>query len=177
MTTYANRGKTFETYIEYCNEIYKMQREGLIVKQHTHFLPIRNKKGKVVSCKVEETAICDYLGMFHGQPVAIEAKETKKGSIRFDAVQSHQADFLRDFETMGGKAFVVISFDFKRFFCVPWRYWNAWYLTQYNAFNAEAVDGWPIPSKKSVRPEELLPEWEVKAGLYGALDYLACMRK
>ena len=177
MTIYANRGGTFEAFLEYCNDIYKNRGEGILVKQHTHFLPIRDHRGKVVSCKVDKKAICDYMGMFHGQPVAIEAKEIKQGNIRFDAVQPHQAKFLTEFEHMGGRSFVLVSFDFKQFFCVPWCYWEAWYLKQQGKYKADAAGGWSIPSKKSVRPEELLPEWEVKAGLYGALDYLACMRK
>lgn len=177
MTIYANRGQTWEAFLEYCNDIYKNRGEGIIVKQNTHFIPIRDHRGKVVGCKVDKKAICDYLGMFHGQPVAIEAKESKQGNIRFDAVQMHQAEFLEEFERMGGRAFVLVSFDFKRFFCIPWYYWYAWYVEQTYNFGVESARGWKVPNKKSVRPEELMPEWEVKAGPNGMLDYLACMRK
>lgn len=177
MTIYANRGRTFEEYIEYSNRHYESGGDGLIFKQHTHFLPIRDRRGKVVSCKVDQKAICDYVGIFHGKAVAIEAKETQKGNIRFDAVQPHQADFLERFERLGGKAFVVVSFDFKRFFCIPWNYWYAWYMKHtHNISNIAAVYDWPVPDKKSVRIEDLLPEWEVKAGITGALDYLAILK-
>jgi recombination protein U len=176
MTIYANRGRTFEEYIEYSNRHYESGGDGLIFKQHTHFLPIRDRRGKVVSCKVDQKAICDYVGIFHGKAVAIEAKETQKGNIRFDAVQPHQADFLERFERLGGLAFVVVSFDFKRFFCIPWEYWWAWSMKAQGKDAPHEYWGWVLPDKKSVRPEDLLPEWEVEAGVTGALDYLAILK-
>ena len=176
MTIYANRGQTFESYIEYSNDKYYRKGEGLIFKQHTHFLPIRDRFGKIVSCKVDQKAICDYVGIFNGIAVAIEAKETKNGRIRFDAVQPHQADFLFKFRKMGGQSFVVVSFDFKRFFCIPWVYWWAWSEKAQDVDMPDEYWGWELPDKKSVRPEDLLPEWEVKPGKDGALDYLATLK-
>ena len=178
VTNYANRGSHFEKLIEYSNNVYAQKERALIFKQHTHIVPIRNGKGKIVSAKICEKAIADYMGTVRGTPVAIEAKETKQAALAYNAVKPHQADFLTKFEKVGGgKSFVVISYSMKKFYCIPWKYWGAWYQKAEGKSAATEIDGWTIPKKKSVRPEDLLPEWEVQTGLYGSLHYLACMEE
>lgn len=185
--SYANRGQEFEGYIRFANERYKQQKLACIEKQATEWLPLRNGKGKIVSAKVEEKANVDFLGRYKSIPIAIEAKSTFEDSIRFDAVQPHQADYMDDFtEAPGTIGLVVVSFNLKNFFVIPWAFWKA-------AYNARVRPGakrtapcsveafgqtWEVPRKFSARMEELNPAWKMPEEnvLYG-FNYLKDIEK
>lgn len=177
----ANRGKTFESFIEYANQTYRKNGIAMIEKQYVEMLPIRNSQGKVVTCKIGEKSTVDFIGRYKSYPIAIEAKNSKTDAIRFDRVEPHQADYMDKFTAQPGTiGLVLISFDLERFYAVPWAFWGVAYdfrvrrndRTQsinLHAFGQE----WHIPPKFSVREEELLPEWQVPSNdrKYG-LHYL-----
>lgn len=177
----ANRGKTFESFIEYANQTYRKNGIAMIEKQYVEMLPIRNSQGKVVTCKIGEKSTVDFIGRYKSYPIAIEAKNTNAEYIRFDRIEPHQANYMDKFtEQTGTIGLVLISFGLERFYAVPWAFWGFAYdlrvrrndKTQnvnLHAFGQE----WHIPQKFSVREEELLPEWEVPSNdrQYG-LHYL-----
>lgn len=178
MTYYGNRGMTLESLITYVNKRYREIGIGVIEKQHTHFMPIRNGKGEIVSCKVEEKATVDFMGRLGKTPIAIETKHTKIKNIRFDTVQDHQARFLDDFtQDNAGIGLVVISYNLNTFYAIPWAFWReareAWIKDPKSKRTVE-FDGeiWTTPGKASVTEAELLPSWEVEMGGKYGLDYL-----
>lgn len=181
MTVYANRGMQFEEFIEYANSRYRAAGLAVVVKQPTPFIPIRNRKGTVVSCKVEQKATVDFMGRYKNIPVAIEAKHTKSSRIRFDEVKDHQAQFLNDFIGEYGLGFgaVLVSFNLERFFLVPWIFWDvgreAWIKSKGKERGRAVSYGmvWEAPGKASVSADELLPEWEVKPNNKYGLAYLS----
>lgn len=169
----ANRGKAFESYIEYANRAYRNHDIAIIEKQYVEMLPIRDGRGRIITCKIGTKSTVDYLGRYGPVPIAMEAKHTRDDSIRFDAVQDHQARFLEAY-TRGGMAIglVLVSFNLDRFYAVPAAFWiaarEAWADAQRkHKRTAEKItitkhdQTWITPGKASVRPEELLPEWEV----------------
>ena len=180
----ANRGKNFEAIISYANLAYMNRDIAVIGKQYVEMLPIRDGKGRIISCKIGTKSTVDYLGRYGPYPIAIEAKESKQGSIRFDAVQDHQTRFLEAYTQGGaGIGLVLISFDTERFFAVPAAFWlparQAWAEAQRKGKRtAEKItitkydQTWTTPGKASVRPEELLPEWEVFPAPNCTLHYL-----
>ena len=175
----GNRGRSLEEFITYANRRYRSSGQGIIEKQHTHFIPIRDRTGRVCSVKVEEKATVDFMGRIGSTPVAIEAKHTKQKSIRFDAVQDHQAAFLDDFVRKGaGIGLVLVSFNLDAFYAIPWAFWrearNAWRQVPKEKRKV-TIEGttWITPGKASVKQEELLPEWKVEVGGTIGLDYLA----
>lgn len=189
MTNYGNRGRTFEEFITFANKRYREQGAAVVWKVPTPFLPIRNGRGEIVSCKVEEKSCVDYLGRVGDRPIAIEAKHTKGDSIRWDAVQEHQSAFLTDFCRGGnGISLVVVSFGLGRFYAVPWQAWkrgrDAWQEAQRKGLRkAEIVEvrandeegnykTWSTNGKASVKENELLDEWEITMGGKYGLDYL-----
>lgn len=181
---YANRGATFEQYLRYTNERYKNDGVAVICKIPTEILPIRNAYGTVVNAKVCTKSTVDFIGRAQNRPIAIEAKETKSDSIRFDAVQDHQADFLRLYEQEGaGISLVVVSFNLERFYAVPATFWlagrDAWKKAQkLGKKKAEQItityegQTWTTTGKASVKETELLPEWKIEQGGRYGLDYL-----
>lgn len=177
---HGNRGMTLEEIVKLSNLRYRHTGVAVITKIPTEFLPIRNRSGKVVNCKANGKASVDFIGRRMDEPIAIEAKETNDGLIRYDAVQEHQKDFLDDFMDNGeGLSYVLVSFSLERFYMVPWRYWRvgraAWKEAQRQGKRkAEiiTVDGWNTNGKASLKESDLLPEWEVKMNTRVGLDYL-----
>lgn len=180
MANYANRGMSLESFVEFANARYQHYGIAVVEKQHTHFIPIRNRQGKIVSCKVEEKATVDFMGRYRGIPVAIECKHTSSDRIRFSEVKDHQSAFLNDFVGEYGLGFgaVLVSFKMERFFLVPWAFWSAardmWIRDRgEKAAVIEYGMSWTTPGKASVSASELLPEWEIKLNNKYGLAYLS----
>ena len=175
---YANRGKTLEELITHANEYYRAKGFGMLVKVPTEFIPLRDRHGKVFDVKVTHKATVDFMGRWQGAPIAVEAKSTSSGMIRLDAVQSNQ---VRDLDTWisvpgnpGAIGLVVVSFDYERFFAVPWEYWSLAYelrVEQEKRKGEAHAYEWTIPEKVSLKPKDMLPEWEVYLMPWG-LDYM-----
>lgn len=167
--SYANRGEDLESYIKFANERYRLYGLAFIHKNATEFKPIRDQKGKIVSCKVEGKATIDFLGRLKQYPLAVEAKNTNKDSIEWSRVEDNQAEdmeiFCREPGTIG---LVVVSFSYKKFFAIPWIFWEKAYdlrvrkKDRKTPLTVEAYGiTWKIPAKASFRKEEIPPEFEV----------------
>ena len=166
---YGNRGMTLETFMKFANDRYRHYKMGVITKQATEFIPLRDKYGKIANVKVESKATVDFLGRWGTFPAAIEAKNSNTDSIRLDRVEEHQAAFMDEWTAEPGTiGIVVVCFQMRRFFAVPWAFWGQAYDLRIRkndrstpltikAFNQE----WTVPKKYSLRAEELLPEWEI----------------
>lgn len=186
--SHANRGASFENYIGYANKMYRREGIAIIEKQYVEMLPIRDGMGRVVNVKICEKSTVDYIGRLGSTPIAIEAKHTSVDTIRFDAVQDHQSDFLTDYSAKEeGLAFVLVSFKLNAFYCIPWPFWkaarDAWKKAQWQGKKkAEQItieyngQTWTTPGKASVHAAELLPDWRVETGGRTGLDYLAAYK-
>lgn len=181
--SYANRGQPLEQYMQFANDAYKRKGIAFIEKQCTEFLPLRDKNGKIYNVKVEHQATFDFLGRYYNIPIAIEAKNTNSDSIRFDAVQSNQADDMDTFTSYPGTiGLVVVSFSLQRFYAIPWAFWKAAYdarvrpgATRTKPVTVEAFgQTWEVPRKFSTREDELNPLWRVPGNHQNfGLHYLA----
>lgn len=168
--SYGNRGVPLEKTIELANDLYRYKKMAFIHKLATEFKPIRDRGGKIVSCKVEGKASFDFLGRYKYHPIAIEAKNTNTNSIRFDAVQENQADDMDTFTSEPGTiGLVVVSFSLERFFVIPWTFWKAAYDARVRPGGSRTSPvtvsafgtTWDIPKKNSVRIDEIPPEFEI----------------
>jgi len=176
----ANRGRPFEDLLYLAHSRYQTSGQACVHKVPTEFLPLRDHRGQIVSCKVEHKSCVDYLGRYCGTPVAVEAKHTEDRRIRFDRVEPHQAAYLNDFcKFDAAVGLVVVSFSMKRFFAVPWIFWRAGmeaWITNGQRGTSVPVNAygmyWNTPGKASVSPEELLPIWEIRQGGKFVLPYL-----
>lgn len=182
MANYANRGKGFEDYLELVHGLYRKAGTALMVKIPTPFLPQRNADGKVDGCIVRQKSVVDYIGRYRSIPVAVEAKHTVGGRIRFDAVKDHQAAFLDSWtREEGAVGLVLVSFSMERYFAVPWYFWK---IARDLAVDSKGRRGcgavsissggkvWTTPGAASATPEHFLREWEVIPGGRTALPYL-----
>lgn len=178
----ANRGKPFEEFLRFAHEAYERKGVAVVHKVPTEFIPLRNARGEVCNVKVERKSCVDYLGRYGPTPVAIEAKHTEDGRIRFDRVEDHQAKYLdiweKDPQAVG---IVLVSFGLRRFFAVPWKAWKAArdqcaatpprYKPASVSIEHASVF-WDTPRAASVSADELPNEWEIKSGGATGLPYL-----
>lgn len=166
---YANRGQTLEHLIKFANERYARKGIAVITKQATEFIPLRDRSGKIANVKVEHKATVDFLGRYKHYPIAIEAKNTNEQSIRFDRIELHQADFMDSFTACPGTiGMVVVSFDYRNYFAIPWAFWKAAYDVRVRKGDTKTPvsvsafgQTWDVPKKKSVRMDELDPSWSI----------------
>ena len=166
---YANRGRSFEEFIRYANGRYERRQEAMVQKIPTEFIPLRDRNGKVYSVKVEHKSTVDYIGRYKQYPIAMEAKNTNADTIRWDAVQPHQAEFLDKFTKQPGTiGLVLVSFNLRYFYAIPWAFWGAAYDLRIRKNDSKTRriitahgQEWEIPQKKSCRIGDLLPIWQI----------------
>lgn len=166
---YANRGAAFEEFLRFANDRYAHKKVAIVEKLPTEFLPLRNGSGKICGAKVEHKSKVDFIGRYKNIPIAIEAKNTNEDSIRFDRIEPHQAEYMDQFtEELGTIGLVVVSFNLKRFFVIPWAFWSMAYeyrVRRNDRTTPVTVSAfgqtWDIPQKFSVRVDELHPSWEI----------------
>ena len=165
----ANRGRSFEDFVRFANQRYEHYNLAYIEKIPTEFLPIRNAYGKICSAKVTKKSSVDFIGRYKHYPIAVETKDTRSSTIRFDRVERHQFDFFKGFGNSEGViTLVLISFDLTQFYAIPWVFWQAAYeerVIKGNRTTKLTVDAygvvWDIPKKNSIRADDIPKEFEV----------------
>lgn len=180
--SHANRGQPLENFIKFANALYRQKGIAHIDKLCTEFIPIMDRNGKVVNCKVESKASFDFLGRYKQYPIAVEAKNSEENSIRWDRIETNQARDMDDFcKEPGTIGIVVVAFNLEYFYAIPWAFWSEAYKTRVikgdrktpvtvSAFGTE----WEIPPKASFREDEIPPEFRVNPHSFEyGLDYLA----
>lgn len=177
--SHANRGQPFEDFLKFVHARYQATGIACVHKVPTEFIPIRNGRGEVCSCKVENQSCVDYLGRYRNIPVAIEAKHTEDARIDFKRVEPHQAAYLDDWDKdPQAIALVLVSFSLRNFYAIPWVFWKAaqesWERSKGKAPATVTAYGWTwtTPGMASVCQEQLLPDWEIKTGGASGLPYL-----
>ena len=117
----SNRGKALENLVDIANEKYYRQNQAVIVKQHTHWIPIRDSTGKIVSAKVEHKAVVDYKGTVKNfGPISFDAKETSTDKWYFIKLEPHQLEHLIKSHEVGDFCFILIAFwKYSKFFILP----------------------------------------------------------
>lgn len=130
--SYKNRGKSFESLIEYTNKQYALKGWGLIEKMPTPWKVFYDKKTKSSKAFPEKSGVPDFMGISHGRGICFDAKSTKV-STRFDLknIEEHQMKFLKQYQDQGGKSFFLIHFKqrqetFFAEFDFVYKYWQQW---------------------------------------------------
>lgn len=118
---HANRGRALENLIDIANEKYYRAGKAVIVKQHTHWIPIRDRTGRIVSAKVEHKAVVDYKGTVKDLgPISFDAKETSSDRWYLSKLEPHQLEHLIKAREVGDICFILIAFwRYSRFFILP----------------------------------------------------------
>ncbi|MGB4412127.1 MAG: Holliday junction resolvase RecU [Atribacterales bacterium] len=167
VSTYANRGVALEDLIKLANEQYRKKGIAVIHKIPSKWVPIRNKKGKIVSAKIDEKAGLDFMGRYKHMPIAFDAKSVTKGNRWYlKNLSKHQFNFLKDWHTDKTPGFLLLGFwETEEFFVIPFD------------FLSQRWDKWLIGGPASFKLEELREVFPViRIQQHGViLDYLSVL--
>lgn len=125
---YVNRanGKMFEELLQRTCARYEFLGIAKIEKtpEPVKVLSKLDNKGQFKAC-FEKRAQPDFKGtMRKGVPVVFEAKHTDTGKMEKGRVTAEQLSDLKKHFEFGAMAFVLCSFGFGDFFCVPVVVWD-----------------------------------------------------
>lgn len=109
---HANRGKVFENLIDGTNNQYRNNNFADIRKVPSP-VKILEVAGNKVKGKLESATWVDYSGIYEGQAIVFDAKETKQTRFPLSNLTKGQYELLRSWHLKGAKAFLLICFWIK----------------------------------------------------------------
>lgn len=116
MTTWrttGHRGDTLEDLITLSNDFYHKNGLCRIDKAATPIKVVEiNDQGLITKGYFEKKATVDFFGVVQGIPITFDAKETDQKSLPLYNIHAHQVDYMKDFTTQRGLAFLIIHFKF-----------------------------------------------------------------
>ncbi len=106
------RGSTLEDLINRTNESYREKKLALIQKVPTPITPIEIDKASrhITLAYFDTKSTVDYIGAVQGIPVCFDAKECAVRTFPLQNIHPHQIAFMREFESQGGVAFIILSY-------------------------------------------------------------------
>ena len=111
-STRGLRGSTLEELINHTNDCYREKHLALIQKIPTPITPIEiDKKNRHITLAYfGQKSTVDYIGAVQGIPVCFDAKECAENTFPLQNVHPHQMEFMKEFESQGGVAFLLIHY-------------------------------------------------------------------
>lgn len=111
--TYANRGMTLESDINQTNTYYDVNDIAIIYKKPTPIkvVNVEYPKAKIKEAYFNEPSTLDYTGIYKGNYIEFDAKETKsKTSFPLSNIHKHQLKHIEKIIRHNGIAFLIIRF-------------------------------------------------------------------
>ncbi|KLU66732.1 holliday junction resolvase RecU [Desulfosporosinus acididurans] len=120
-------GEYFENLISAACDFYNEQGLARIEKTPEPMKvlrPIVKQPGRFIAC-FEKAAQPDYKGTVKGgRAIVFEAKHTDHDRIERSRLTQEQLEGLEKHYRLGALAFVLVSFEFKDYFRIPWDIWR-----------------------------------------------------
>lgn len=119
-------GAYFENIIEASLRWYEGKGLAEIEKTPEPMKPLGkpNQRGQFLAC-FTKAAQPDFKGTLSGgRSVVFEAKNTMNDRIEYKAVTEEQGKKLEHHHSLGAAAFVIVAFNLRDFFRVPWPVWR-----------------------------------------------------
>ena len=107
-------------------------------------------RSSLMICANAGKAHPDFMGTLApgGKSVVFEAKHTDKDRIQQNAVSEFQDELLTSHQRMGASCYVMVSFQFREFFRIPYDFWKNMKSEvgrKYLLPTDEAIQGFRIP--------------------------------
>lgn len=116
------RGSTLEEMINLTNEAYREKKLALVQKIPTPITPVEldSKTRTIKLAYFEQKSTVDYIGAAQGIPICFDAKETARKSLPVQNIHRHQIQFMDDFQSQKGLAFLLVYFkEYSEYFYLP----------------------------------------------------------
>lgn len=118
MNLIKNRGMFLETIIDNWCDSMREQDIAMISK-----MPVNHKilsvHDNMITGVLKTNDYCDYIGIWNGNYIEFEAKETTKGYFNSSNLKRHQFNKLINVNKHGGVSFIVVYFHLEnRYFMV-----------------------------------------------------------
>ncbi|MFJ8100258.1 Holliday junction resolvase RecU [Lysinibacillus sp. NPDC096212] len=110
--SHANRGKLFENLIDMTNNQYRNNNFADVRKVPPPLTILEVNKDQV-DAKLEKATWVDYSGIYKGQAIIFDAKETKQGRLPLKNLTDEQYKLLHSWHCNGAKAFLLVCFWIK----------------------------------------------------------------
>ena len=145
-------GTKFEKMLQWACLAYR--RDGIAeiakIPEARRVVGRTGNRSSLMICANAGKAHPDFMGTLapDGKSIVFEAKHTDKNKIQQNAVSEFQDELLTSHQMMGAACFVVVSFQFKEFFRIPYSFWTdmkAQVKRKYLLPTDEAIQGFRIP--------------------------------
>jgi len=117
-------GRNFEEIIEAACQFYSDKGIAYILKTPEPMQPTKDLGNGKFIAHFAKKAQPDFKGtLAGGKTVAFEAKHTSTDRMLQSVVSDEQTKAFNLYTKMGAECFVLVSFDFRLFFKIPWAVW------------------------------------------------------
>ncbi len=157
------RGNAFEEIINFTNERYRNMGLAIVQKIPTPITPVElDAKRKVITLAYfDKQSTVDYVGVAQGKAICFDAKESAQKSLPIQNIHSHQIDFMKDFNSQGGVAFLLVHMSaYSKYYFLP--------LETLEKYWKDALKG----GRKSIPIEAFDCKYEIRLMNTGIVDYL-----
>jgi len=120
-------GQYFESIIEITCRYYKQHQIANIQKtpEPMRILETLDKSKGIFKAVFEKQTQLDFKGVLKGgKAIIFEAKHTNGKSIAQDRLSNEQVENFSSHHALGAECFVLISFEMKNFYKIPWEIWR-----------------------------------------------------
>ena len=112
---YSNRGMAFEAEINLSNDYYLNNDIAVIYKKPTPITINKVDYHSRIDATIKEAhfkipSTTDYNGVYRGQYIDFDAKETRQKSFPLANIHSHQISHLKKIINHGGIGFILVNF-------------------------------------------------------------------
>lgn len=120
-----SNGEHFEALIDTACQFYERAGVAFIEKTPEPMKPLKPSRAGQFIAVYTKQAQPDYKGTLKGgHAIVFEAKHTASTRIEQNRVTKEQAAALDKHHALGATCFVLVSFRFEHFYCVPWVVWR-----------------------------------------------------
>ncbi len=115
-----NNGYFLEQLIEITVEIYKNEKIALFHKRNINDF-FKLKKLNINNNKIQNYSGCDFLGIYNGNYITIEAKECKGNELKLKNISFKQLNEMELSTQLKGYSFIIIYFtDYEKYFLIDY---------------------------------------------------------
>ncbi|PPE06472.1 Holliday junction resolvase RecU [Mesoplasma corruscae] len=117
MIPLKNKGMFLETILNITNKKYNDENICLVNKIPTNFKILSNEFSDKRTFVFDQNYNCDYIGVYKGEYIEFEAKETSKKYFDFNLIRNNQNEKMQKVNNYGGLSFLIIYFsEFETYF-------------------------------------------------------------